>query len=101
MYAPPLTPDVSRYRRLADELARALEEGPAAVEAWARQWPDGAAKVPPQGASAEDVIAGVHGFESWQVMERHLTDLVDADSPTSRFERAADAVVDGDVATLR
>ena len=52
-------------------------------------------------AEAQLVIARLHGFESWPKFARHVEDRDDAGSPISRFEAAADAVVNGDVATLQ
>jgi hypothetical protein len=51
-------------------------------------------------ASAQHLIAGAHGFESWASFANHLEDtgrgVVQDD-----FERGADAVVSGDIDTLR
>jgi hypothetical protein len=57
------------------------------------------AKVTP--ADAQSVIARGYGFENW----RKLADYVEAvsrhDSPVWQFESAVEAIVNGDVATLR
>lgn len=52
-------------------------------------------------AAAQFVIARSHGFESWPKFSRHLEGLARKTSPTSRFETAADAIVNGDLATLK
>jgi ankyrin repeat protein len=51
--------------------------------------------------SAQLVIARAHGFASWTRLVHHLAALTGSDSPVSDFEQAADAITDGDVATLR
>jgi ankyrin repeat protein len=52
-------------------------------------------------ADAQWVIAREHGFESWPKFVKHIEELVRADSPVSNFELAADAIVSGDVGTLK
>ena len=49
---------------------------------------------------AQFVIARAHGFLSWPKLLRHIEGLARRGSSVSRFERAADAIVAGDVATL-
>jgi hypothetical protein len=51
--------------------------------------------------AAQFVIARSHGFESWPKFCAHLRSLARASSPVSRFEAAAEAVVNGELATLR
>jgi ankyrin repeat protein len=52
-------------------------------------------------AKAQFVIATSHGFESWPKFSRHLQHLAESKSDTWQFERAADAVVNGDAAKLK
>ena len=52
-------------------------------------------------ADAQWVIAREHAFESWPKFVKHIEGLVRADSPVSRFELAADAVVSGDLIALK
>jgi len=52
-------------------------------------------------ADAQFVIARSHGFESWPKFAKQLTALAQKNSSVSRFEAAADAIVSGDVATLK
>ncbi len=52
-------------------------------------------------ADAQFVIARSHGFESWPKFAKHLEALARKSSSVSRFEAAADAIVSGDVATLK
>jgi hypothetical protein len=51
-------------------------------------------------ADAQFVIARVHSFKSWSRFAKHIEALTSASSPISQFESAADAVVNGDLATL-
>jgi len=52
-------------------------------------------------ADAQFVIARSHGFESWPKFANQLEALAQKNSSVSRFEAAADAIVSGDVATLK
>ena len=52
-------------------------------------------------SEAQFIIARAHGFESWPKLMRHLEQLPAAQSDVSSFERAADAIVRGDLATLQ
>src|SRR5271167_605060 len=52
-------------------------------------------------AGAQFVIARSHGFNSWPKFAKHLEALARKSSSISRFEAAADAIVGGDVATLK
>lgn len=57
-----------------------------------------------EGASLDDAqltLARLHGFESWSRLVHHLEECGDEGSATSRFERAADAIVDGELDMLR
>jgi ankyrin repeat protein len=51
-------------------------------------------------ADAQFAIARSHGFESWPRFAKHLEGMTRSSSPVSNFESAADAIVEGDVATL-
>ena len=52
-------------------------------------------------AAAQLVIAQSHGFESWTGFVRHLNGMNATNSRTARFEAAAEAVVAGDIRTLK
>src|SRR5262249_17647631 len=52
-------------------------------------------------AEAQFVIARAHGFPSWPKLVRQIEGLGRRSSSVSRFERAADAIVEGDAATLK
>ncbi|HSS78888.1 MAG TPA: ankyrin repeat domain-containing protein [Thermoanaerobaculia bacterium] len=49
---------------------------------------------------AQAVVAHEYGFESWANLAA-FTDAVKRDGPVARFEAAVEAVISGDVATLR
>ncbi len=103
----PPHPHIDFYRKLAKDLLK----DPAAFRAWAKQSvPAGqierlelrmqSAKIA-RLADAQRFIARAHGFASWPKFARHIDDLQDAGSPDAQFEQAADAIVSGDLATLR
>jgi ankyrin repeat protein len=52
-------------------------------------------------AGAQTVIARSHGFRGWPQLVKHIRSFAKAGSPGRDFESAADAVVNGDVATLK
>jgi hypothetical protein len=123
----PPRPNLDQYRKRAKSLVTAAHAG--AVEQWAGQWLESlmalldeepsafvkgsmdravahiverAAKDPARFAlaDAQFLIAEAHGFEHWAAFARHMTG---DDGPTSHdaaFERAADAIVNGDLGTL-
>jgi ankyrin repeat protein len=51
-------------------------------------------------SQAQFVIARAHGFASWPALVQHIERLVLTGSEVSAFELAAEAIVDGDLATL-
>lgn len=52
-------------------------------------------------ADAQWVIAREHAFESWPKFVKHIQEFIRANSPVSRFELAADAIVTGDLMVLK
>jgi hypothetical protein len=109
----PPRPSLERYRKLAKELVKASKSG--AIGGWAERWLRGSSSQSineveefalrklsekPTLTGAQFVIARSHGFESWPRFVKHLEGLAKK-SPVSRFESAADAIVDGDVATVK
>jgi ankyrin repeat protein len=52
-------------------------------------------------ADAQWVIAREHAFDSWPKFKKYIEASNRASSPVSKFELAADAIVSGDLATLR
>jgi len=76
----PAGPNVEHYRKRA----KALVKGGTA----------------PTLTKAQFQIAREHGFASWPKFAKHIEGLTRARSPISRFEKAVDAIVAGDAATL-
>ena len=52
-------------------------------------------------ADAEFVIARQHQFENWLRFAKHIEALNQNDSTASRFEAAVDAIITGDITTLK
>ncbi|HEV7485885.1 MAG TPA: ankyrin repeat domain-containing protein [Thermoanaerobaculia bacterium] len=105
----PSHPHLGYYKKLAKDLVKACDD-PAALHAWATRFaPDqierverhiGSAKIAKL-ADAQFLIARAHGFASWPKFSRHVEELQHAGSAESKFEQAADAIVYGDIATIR
>ena len=122
--------DAGLFRAAVHDLASACRAGDVAVRAWAGQWvarvldvnaesaEEGRRRVersaeqiaefarqqltPPDCAStqAELVIARAHGFPTWSAFVAHLDGLADPDSRVGAFERAADAIISGNITEL-
>jgi Ankyrin repeats (3 copies) len=83
---------------------------PVRVESWVEQV-EGFARDKLSGANSRDakcsladaqfVIARSQGFESWPRFAKHLDSLTRKNSAASQFELAAEAIVSGDLDTLR
>ncbi len=119
----PVHPNLEQYKKRAKDLVKACRSRDAdAIRAWAASWLDAL----DQGfdgaiesvagyatsrllqdnesctlAQAQLVIARSHGFASWPRFADYLESLQRTNSDISAFERAADAIVSGDEATLR
>jgi ankyrin repeat protein len=52
-------------------------------------------------ADAQFLMARAHSFENWAAFVKHVERVTGIDTETSDFEKAADAVVNGDLETLR
>ena len=52
-------------------------------------------------ADAQFVIARSHGFMSWPGLVQHIEQLAERNSSVAQFEAAADAIVSGDMPTLK
>src|SRR6266705_2171148 len=52
-------------------------------------------------ADAQCVIARAHQFENWSRFVQHIQALTHKASPVAQFEAAVDAIVAGDVITLK
>jgi hypothetical protein len=110
----PQHPDVEHYRKRAKALVKAHRSGDEALLAWARDFTGsargaqmvatfarerlGAAKSAL--AQAQFVIARAHGFPSWPAFVHHLGELAEPTSGVPAFEQAAEAICEGDLATL-
>jgi hypothetical protein len=127
----PARPDSEQYKKLAKELLRAAKSSePDAIRAWCADWVKGLVEqsgieIPPvalridgwvrdvsgfaqarlsaasQLSGAQFVIARSHGFASWPKFVRHIRSATNTNSPEAQFEAAADAIVGGDIATVR
>lgn len=104
-------PNLEQYKKLAKDLLKSADAG-----AWAAEWlarlgwtRDGEVQQIVGDAQqsrldsltgAQLFLARLHGFESWPKFAKHVDALQQTASSVSRFERAADAVVAGDLALL-
>ncbi len=52
-------------------------------------------------ADAQFIIARSHGFDTWARFSKHLNGLKEKGSAIARFEKAADAIIQGDIKTLK
>ncbi|MGE5927635.1 MAG: ankyrin repeat domain-containing protein [Gemmatimonadota bacterium] len=125
----PPHPDLEHYRKRAKELVKAASAGDEAIRAWATAWVDTLLSLHPDLpdfarrdagrrahqvtdfarerlgrectlAQAQFVLARAHGFASWPKLVRHIEAITAADPRRCAYERAADAIVNGDLATL-
>src|SRR5918995_3805596 len=112
----PTRPDLDLYATQANDLSAACKaRGRDGVRAWAEQWIDKQGRLDAftdfawnqfsaaGGCAVSDaqfLIARAYGFLSWPKFSQHIRALQLADSPTTAFETAADAIVAGDLVTL-
>jgi hypothetical protein len=126
----PPSPSLENYRKRAKQLVKArASSDPGAVRAWAAEWLDKlrsetsvpltpfvqasmdraadrlakhlASRAEVTLADAQFVIAQAHGFDSWAAFADHIEQFKGDRTAVSTFEQAADAIVGGDIATLR
>src|SRR4051812_3362267 len=104
----PLHPDMNRYRTLAKDLQSASAAGdPAAIVKWAKDWqPTEAEQIEKHwradgSIDAQLFIAREHGFSTWTEFAGHVEALSQDGSPVSQFEAAVDAIIAGNVQTLK
>ena len=103
----PARPSLEQYRKQAKDLFKA-RKSPEAARRFKRFHP-GLTKLTEAEivraqlslADAQCVIAREHAFESWPRFVKHIQELVRTNSPVSKFELAADAIVSGDVMALK
>ena len=120
----PARPDVEQYRKRAKDLVKACRGGGAdAMRVWAADWLNAltlehadrhvgdvagfaASRLLGDARScslseAQFVLARSHGFASWPKFAAHLEALHSGNSREAAFERAVEAIVRGDLSTLR
>jgi ankyrin repeat protein len=125
----PPHPSLESYKKLAKDLVKARNSAaPAALSRWAKHWIETLTRLTNlRGSAAGDgwitqfeqlvnsekssrkfsltkaqfILARAHGFESWPKFSRHLQALARAHSAAADFEAAADAIVSGDLVTLK
>ena len=116
----PPRPSLEHYRKRAKDLVKACKSGePHAIRTWVGEWlgragdddVDDVAQFARETLTrdrrahcalndAQLVIARAHGFLSWPKFAKHLEALARASSAESAFERAAEAIIDGDAGAL-
>jgi hypothetical protein len=77
----PRRPNLERYKKLAKDLVKACKSDDV--------------------AGAQLMIARSHGFDTWARFSKHLNGLNDKASAIARYETAADAIIKGDIKTLK
>jgi hypothetical protein len=125
----PARPSLEAYKKRAKDLVKAANSpAPAVLSRWAKSWTETLTQLTHIGSSlsadswitqfeqfvnsekssgklsltkAQFILARAHGFESWPRFSRHLIALARANSPAKDFEAAADAIVSGDIATIK
>lgn len=105
----PPHPHLDYYRKLAKELFAARND-PSAIESWIARLPgQGAEQIARQLRTktivrltdAQFFLARAHGFPSWPRFARHIRALQETGSADRNFEDAVEAIVGGDLDTLR
>lgn len=118
----PLTarPNREYYRKLAKDLVRACRsDDPQAIRAWAAGWierlgvksRDAVADVETYArahltkagcalTAAQFLVARAHGFLSWPTFAKHIQSLGQPGSPEYTYEKAVEAIVEGNAETL-
>jgi ankyrin repeat protein len=98
----PLHPNVDQYKKQAKDLLKALKSRDSKAIEQIRRWhPHAVESAEASLADAQLVLARQHSFESWPKLSKYVQELGQPNSPFGEFERAVDAIVNGDAATLR
>ena len=99
----PARPSLEQYKKQAKDFVKLGKAGnPEIVQRIKKYHPRaGSLSAKFALADAQFVIAREHGFESWPKFAKHVEGLTRENSPVSKFESAADAMVTGDAATLK
>lgn len=104
----PARPNLEQYKKQAKDFVKVCRSGDSDAIQRIRKYHPRSGQLVDSGiliaefdlADAQLVIAREHGFESWPKFAKHIEGLAREDSPVSKFESAADAIVTGDHATL-
>jgi ankyrin repeat protein len=98
----PLHPNLDQYKKQAKDLLKAVQaEDPKAIQRIRQFHPHGSELSKPSLSDAQLVLAREHSFESWPKFSKYAHELGQTNSAFAQFERAADAVINGDAATLK
>lgn len=98
----PFRPNLEQYKKQAKDLLTAFKSGDSkAADRIRRRHPRASALTEPSLADAQLALAREHSFESWPRFAKYVRELSQETSAFARFERAVDAVVNGDAAKLR
>jgi ankyrin repeat protein len=97
----PLHPNLDQYKKQAKDLLKAFKsQDSKAMERIRQRHPHAREVTEPTLADAQLVLAREHSFESWPKFAKCVQELSQANSPFAKFERAVDAVVNGEAAIL-
>ncbi len=99
----PAKPNLEQYRKQAKDLVKDWKAGSSDAVQRVKKYHPHADRLNSSFAltDAQLTIAREHGFESWPKFSGHLEELARSNSPISKFELAADAIIMGDAATLK
>ena len=98
----PRHPNLDQYKKQAKDLLKAVRaEDPKAIQRIRQFHPQGSEVSRPSLCDAQLVLAREHSFESWPKFSGYVHELGQANSACAEFERAADAVINGDVEALK
>jgi hypothetical protein len=105
----PARPSLEQYKKQAKDLVKAFESNQAEAlqrikanhDRFGNLRDSEIHHVPFALADAQFVIAREHGFQSWPKFAKHVTALTRSNSPVAQFEAAVDAIVTGDMGTLK
>jgi hypothetical protein len=104
-------PNLERYKKLVKDLVKACKSDDTIVD-WAEKWVESRSREQVvrfvqremhrcRVADAQSIIARSHGFDTWARFSKHLNGLNNKGSAVARFETAADAIIKGDIKTLK
>jgi ankyrin repeat protein len=97
----PLHPNLDQYKKQAKDLLKAVEaDDPKGIQRIRQFHPHGSELSKPSLSDAQLVLAREHSFESWPRFSKYVHELGQTNSTFAQFERAADAVINGDAVVL-